>query len=203
MNSTNINQTNPFEPTSSPSSSIILDDFDMSDSMYVDKVDILLGVGSGHEHPPPPTSGLSMPMVLDHTAAPAPSQDQDMMVEDEDWTIIGPGTSISAGSDTTRPAPASVVGSVHDLTASNVLRLDMENGDPEGSHPSVTSPGYHPKMSHTRATDMSPPDLSEPYSPAAACDPDGLCGVGAWAAEMATPGILAQKKGISLRQMMK
>lgn len=196
MDSGNINQNNPFEPTSSASSSIILDNIEMSESMYKDKFDVLHGVGSGHELPPPPTSDLSMSMVLEPTPASAPPQDQDMM--DEDWTIII-GTSTSAGSETTRPASVSVAGSVHDLTASNVLRLDMENNGPEGSHPSVMSPGYHPKRSNTRATDMSPPDLSETYSPAAACDPDGLCGIGAWA-DMATPaGILAKKNRITLR----
>ncbi|RSL66797.1 hypothetical protein CEP54_003568 [Fusarium duplospermum] len=196
MDGGNINQNNPFEPTSSASSSIILDNLEMSESMYKDKFDVLPGVGSGHELPPPPTSDLSMSMMLEPTPASAPPQDQDMM--DEDWTIII-GTSTSAGSETTRPASVSVAGSVHDLTASNVLRLDMENNGPEGSHPSVMSPGYHPKRSNTRATDMSPPDLSETYSPAAACDPDGLCGIGAWA-DMATPaGILAKKNRITLR----
>ncbi|RSL44376.1 hypothetical protein CEP53_011260 [Fusarium sp. AF-6] len=197
MDAKNINQSNLFEPTSSASSSIILDSLEMSESMYKDnKFDVLLGVGSGHELPPPPTSDLSMSMILDSTPAPAPSQDQDMM--DEGWTIVI-GTSSSAGSETTRPASVSSAGSVHDLTASNVLRLDMENNGPEGSHPSVMSPGYHPKRSNTRATDMSPPDLSETYSPAAACDPDGLCGIGAWA-DMATPaGILTKKNRITPR----
>lgn len=196
MDTGNINQSNLFEATtSSASSSIILDNLEMSESVYRAKVDVLLGVGSGHELPPPPTSDLSMSMVIEPTSAPVPPQGQDMM--DEDWTIIGFGTSTSAGSETTCPASVSVAGSVHDLTASNVLRLDLENSGPGGSRPSVMSPGYHPKRSNTRATDMSPPDLSEAYSPVAACDPDGLCGIGAWA-DMATPaGILAKKNRIT------
>ncbi|KAJ4319151.1 hypothetical protein N0V84_006513 [Fusarium piperis] len=198
MDTANINQSILLEPASSASSSIMLDNLEMSESLYRDKA-VLLGVGSGHELPPPPSSDLSMSMMIEPTPTPVPPQDQDMM--DEDWTIIGFGASTSAGSETTRPATASVAGSVHDLTASNVLRLDMENSGPEGSHPSVMSPGYHPKRSNTRATDMSPPDLSETYSPAAACDPDGLCGIGAWA-DMATPaGILAKKNRITPRQM--
>lgn len=197
MDSANINQSNLFEPTSSASSSIILDNLEMSESVYRDNVDVLRAVGFGHELLLPPISDLSISAILEPTPAPAPPQDQDMM--DEDWTIIGFGASTSAGSETTRPATVSVNGSVHDLTASNVLRLDMENNGPEGSHPSIMSPGYHPKRSNTRATDMSPPDLSETYSPAAACDADGLCEIGAWA-DMAIPvGILAKKN----RQMMK
>ncbi|EEU48586.1 uncharacterized protein NECHADRAFT_74880 [Fusarium vanettenii 77-13-4] len=195
MDSANINQSNIFEPTSSASSSIILDNLEMSESVYRDKVNGF-GVGFGHELPPPPTSGLNMSMIHEPTPAPEPLQHQDIM--DEGWTIVL-GASTPAGSETTRPASVSVNGSVHDLTASNVLRLDMENNGPEGSHPSVMSPGYHPKRSNTRATDMSPPDLSETYSPAAACDADGLCEIGAWA-DMAIPaGILAKNR----RQMMK
>ncbi|KAL2685448.1 hypothetical protein Neosp_006546 [[Neocosmospora] mangrovei] len=193
MDSANINQS---DLTSSASSSIILDNLEMSESLFRDTVNVL-GVGFGHELPPPPTSGLNMSMTLEPTPAPELLQDQDIM--DEGWTFVGFGASTSAGSETTRPASVSVNGSGHDLTASNVLRLDRENNGPEESHPSVMSPGYHPKRSNTRATDMSPPDLSETYSPAAACDPDGLCEIGAWA-DMAIPaGILAKNR----RQKMK
>ncbi|KAF5006133.1 hypothetical protein FDECE_7471 [Fusarium decemcellulare] len=185
MESANINRDN----TPSPSSSIILEEPDLSGSIYGDKVDLIMSTGDDHEHPPPPTSDASMAMVLD-PAAPHPPEDEDM-TDGDGWTIVRSlpsAGSLSSASQTTCPAPASVADSVHNLTAANMLRWDLQN---MGSAASPGSPAA-PKRSNTRDSDMSPPDLTEPFSPASVHESGwGLCGIGAWA-DTASPAILAK-----------
>ncbi|KAM5381034.1 hypothetical protein ACJZ2D_003149 [Fusarium nematophilum] len=118
--------TDPDYFPSASSSIILLDEPDLSNSIYRDKIDAIMGNDPDREHPAPPTSEASI--------------------------VASPGSK----------AP--------------------------------------PKRSHTRASDMSPPDLTEPYSPAAGNESAwGLCGVGAWA-DMASPVILAKKPGTSSRR---
>ncbi|KAM5355855.1 hypothetical protein ACJ41O_002501 [Fusarium nematophilum] len=200
--------TDPDYFPSASSSIILLDEPDLSNSIYRDKIDAIMGNDPDREHPAPPTSEASMSIALDSSAASQMPEDEDMADEEDEeepWTIVPSLRTASSASDTTAgPAPASDTRSVHNLTASNIFRLDQLNDPrpPRGSRPSVASPGSKapPKRSHTRASDMSPPDLTEPYSPAAGNESAwGLCGVGAWA-DMASPVILAKKPGTSSRR---
>ncbi|RBA16297.1 hypothetical protein FPRO05_11632 [Fusarium proliferatum] len=147
-----------------------------------------------YQHSSPPTIDMSTSMVLERTAAirTSPSEADDFSMSG--WTTVG---TYSAASETTCPAPASVSVSVSvaDLTASELLRLELQDTRPSGS---LASPGSH--VVRDRACEMSVgSDSLFSYSYTFVQDDQGLCGIGAWA-DITTSSFVAKKRRITPRQ---
>ncbi|KAF5631310.1 hypothetical protein F25303_9715 [Fusarium sp. NRRL 25303] len=148
----------------------------------------------GYQHSSPPAIDMSTSMVLERTAAirTSPSEADDFSMSG--WTTVGTS---SAASETTCPAPASVAvsASVADLTASELLRLELQDTRPSGS---LTSPGSH--VVRDRACEISVgSDSLFSYSYTFVQDDQGLCGIGAWA-DITTSSFVAKKRRITPRQ---
>ncbi|KAF4955282.1 hypothetical protein FGADI_4654 [Fusarium gaditjirri] len=145
-----------------------------------------------YQHPSPPTMDMSTSMVLERTTAirSSPSETDDLSMSD--WTSV---CTSSAASETTCPAPASVSASVADLTASELLHLELQDTRPSGS---LASPGSH--VVRDRASEMSVgSDSLFSYSYTFVQDDQGLCGIGAWA-DITTSSFVAKKRRITPRQ---
>ncbi|KAF4442223.1 hypothetical protein FACUT_2196 [Fusarium acutatum] len=147
-----------------------------------------------YQHPSSPTVDMSTSMVLERTAAirASPSEADDFSMSG--WTTVGTS---STASETTCPAPASVSvsASVADLTASELIRLELQDTRPSGS---LASPGSH--VVRDRACEMSVgSDSLFSYSYTFVQDDQGLCGIGAWA-DITTSSFVAKKRRITPRQ---
>ncbi|KAH7492921.1 hypothetical protein FOMA001_g1102 [Fusarium oxysporum f. sp. matthiolae] len=170
------------------SSSILLEDRSSSIFDFYSQVMDM----DDYQHPSPPTIDMSTSMVLERTTAirSSPSEADDFSMSG--WTIVGTS---SAASETTCHAPASVSASVADLTASELLRLELQDTRPSGS---LASPGSH--VVRDRASEMSVgSDSLFSYSYTSVQDDQGLCGIGAWA-DLMTSSFVAKKRRITPRQ---
>ncbi|CCT62415.1 uncharacterized protein FFB20_06198 [Fusarium fujikuroi] len=174
------------------SSSILVEDRSSSIFDYYGQVMDM----DDYQHSSPPAIDMSTSMVLERTAAirTSPSEADDFSMSG--WTTVGTS---SAASETTCPAPASVSvsvsASVADLTASELLRLELQDTRPSGS---LASPGSH--VVRDRACEMSVgSDSLFSYSYTFVQDDQGLCGIGAWA-DITTSSFVAKKRRITPRQ---
>ncbi|KAI1022964.1 hypothetical protein LB503_000846 [Fusarium chuoi] len=174
------------------SSSILVEDRSSSIFDYYGQVMDM----DDYQHPSPPAIDMSTSMVLERTAAirTCPSEADDFSMSG--WTTVGTS---SAASETTCPAPASVSvsASVADHTASELLRLELQDTRPSGS---LASPGSH--VVRDRACEMSVGSdslISFSYSYTFVQDDQGLCGIGAWA-DITTSSFVAKKRRITPRQ---
>ncbi|KAH7269949.1 uncharacterized protein BKA55DRAFT_532572 [Fusarium redolens] len=170
------------------SSSILLEDRSSSIFNFYDEVMDM----DDYQHPSPLTTDMSTSMVLERTTAirSSPSKADDFSMSG--WTTVGTSSAVS---ETTCPAPASVSASVADLTASELLRLELQDTRPSGS---LASPGSH--VVRDRACEMSVgSDSLFSYSYTFVQDDQGLCGIGAWA-DITTSSFVSKKKRITPRQ---
>ncbi|KAF4334142.1 hypothetical protein FBEOM_12061 [Fusarium beomiforme] len=169
------------------SSSILLEDRSSSISNFHDEV----METDDYEHPSPPITDMSTSMVLERTTAirSSPSEVDDFSMSG--WTNFGTS---HAASETTCPAPASVSVSVADLTASEMLHLELQGTQLSDS---LASPNSH--VVRDRASEVSAcSDSLFSYSHIFVQDDQGLCGIGAWADVSTSPFVA--KRRITPRQ---
>ncbi|KAF9776941.1 hypothetical protein IL306_004812 [Fusarium sp. DS 682] len=170
------------------SSSILLEDRSSSILNLDDEVMEI----DDYEHPSPPTTDMSTSMVLERTTAirSSPSEVDDFSMSG--WTTVGTS---SAASETTCPAPASVSASAADLTASELLRLELQDTRLSDS---LASPGSHVVRDCASELSVGSESLFS-YSHIFVQDDQGLCGIGAWA-DITTSPFVAKKRRITPRQ---
>ncbi|KAF4455454.1 hypothetical protein F53441_2243 [Fusarium austroafricanum] len=156
-------------------------------NFYVEAMDT-----DDYQHVPPPATDMSTSMILERTTAIRSSPSEADEFSMSGWTAIGTS---SAASETTCPAPASVSASAADLTASELLRLELQDTQPSDS---LASPDSH--VARGRASEMSfGSETLFGYSYTFIQDDQGLCGIGAWA-DITTSPFVVKKRRITPRQ---